>query len=145
MSSLTKAKSEEDADGFMDSSSLWMELSTSSVSAASVSYLSRIESPDGISSAPSVYFASVSSTVQCPLVVYETNLGKQVVHLSKAFGFLTLITCHKNTSIIVVDAGRADARLAVCIDPLRFPFAGLLPPKIVSKLAVLAGKGRSDI
>ena len=58
MSSLTSLKSDEDADDFIDASSFWMELSTSSVSDTSVPDTSV---PD--TSVPStfpVYLGSVS-------------------------------------------------------------------------------------
>jgi hypothetical protein len=60
-----------------------------------------------------VYFGSVSSLDRNLLVRREANLGKQVIHLSKAFIFLTHGTSHKNTLVIVVYAGRADDNIAV--------------------------------
>ena len=66
-----------------------------------------------MSPATSVYLVSVSSTDDHPSLGREPNLGKQVVHLSKAFIFLALTTCHEHTFVIVVYARRADDYFAI--------------------------------
>jgi hypothetical protein len=126
MSSLTKVNVEEDADGFIDSSSFWIELSTSSVSDISVPSFAAarpfVERP----AASPVYFGSVSLLDWNLPIRREANLGKQVIHLSKAFIFLTRGTSHKNTLVIVVYAGPADDNFAAWFGPSHLPFAGLL-------------------
>src|SRR5271154_890497 len=61
MSSLTKVNVEEDADGFIDSSSFWIELSTSSVSDISVPSFTAARPFVEMPAASPVYFGSVSS------------------------------------------------------------------------------------
>ena len=104
---------EEDADGFIDSSSFWIELSTSSVSDISVPSFPAAGPFVEMPAASPMYFGRVSSLDRNLLVRREANLGKQVIHLSKAFIFLAHVTSHKNTLVIVVYAGRADDNFAV--------------------------------
>ena len=61
ISSLTKVKSEEDADGCIDSSSFWIELSTSSSTAKFAPSFSTARAFAAMAPAPSVYLVNVSS------------------------------------------------------------------------------------
>jgi hypothetical protein len=61
MSSFTSLKSEEEADDFIDSSSFWMELSTSSMSETPVSFFVADKLFVEMPSASPVYLGSVNS------------------------------------------------------------------------------------
>jgi hypothetical protein len=91
-----------------------------------------------MSSTSPVYLGSVSSVDCYSLVKAAANLGKQVFHLSKAPIFLTHVTSHKDSLIIVVNARRADSNLAIQLCLLRLPLAGLLQSTVINRIQVPA-------
>jgi hypothetical protein len=88
-----------------------------------------------MSSTSPVYLGSVSSVDCYSLVKAAANLGKQVFHLSKAPIFLTHVTSHKDSLIIVVNARRADSNLAI---QLCLPLAALLQSTVINRIQVPA-------